>query len=121
MKLRLAMIFVKDVERMKTFYRDALGLAVREADSTPTWIELDAGGATVALHAIPSDVAAQIAIDDPPKARSDTPIKLVFECDDVEAARARIVEHGGTMFEVNAWGACDGLDPEGNVLQITKR
>ena len=40
---------------------------------------------------------------------------------DVAAARARLIAHGAVMHEPRPWGACDGVDPEGNVFQITGR
>lgn len=112
------MIFVKDLDRMTRFYRDAIGLAPR----TPSddWVELDAGGATLALHAIPAELARGITIADPPVAREETPMKLVFEVADLDAARRHLISHGAVMFDVRPWGACDGLDPEGNVFQIVR-
>ena len=94
MKFARAIVFVKDLERMTAFYRDTLGLAVMREE--PGWVELDG----VALHAIPPAIAARITIDDPPRAREDTPIKLEFHTDEPGVAR-------------------DGVDPEGNVYRIS--
>ena len=114
MKLRAAMIFAKDLDRMTRFYRDGLGLAsAREEDG---WVELDG----VALHAVPPTIAAGIAITEPPVARESTPIKLVFEVAELATARTHLASHGAVMFEPRPWGTCDGLDPEGNVLQIVQ-
>jgi catechol 2,3-dioxygenase-like lactoylglutathione lyase family enzyme len=121
MRLQCSIIFAKDIERMTAFYRDGLGLRVLPERAQAGWVELDAGGATIALHAIPDHIAKDIVIASPPEAREDTPIKLVFETADVEAARAHLVAHGAVMGEPRSWGACDGLDPEGNVFQIAKR
>jgi predicted enzyme related to lactoylglutathione lyase len=112
MKLARAILFVEDLERMTAFYRDGLGLAVRREE--PGWVELDG----VALHAIPDALAAGITIDDPPSPRADTPIKLVFAAPELAAARAQLAAAGAQMGEVREWGACDGVDPEGNVFQI---
>jgi hypothetical protein len=57
-------------------------------------------------------------------AREGTPIKLAFHADDPEAERARLVARGVTMRDVHRFGDvvfCDGIDPEGNVFQITSR
>ena len=120
MKLRHAMLFVSDLPRMLAFYRDGLGLRARPDRAAPGWEELDAGGASLALHQIPPHIAATVTIASPPAAREDTPIKLIFEVDDLDAARATLVAHGAIMKEPYAWGACDGIDPEGNVFQIAK-
>src|SRR6185295_15465044 len=100
--LRHAMIFAKDMTRMTAFYRDALGLTVVPDKASAEWVELDAGGARVALHLIPEKYAKDIQITTPPKARSENPIKIAV------------------MFDPHAFG-CDGLDPEGNVFQIVGR
>jgi predicted enzyme related to lactoylglutathione lyase len=118
MRLRCAMIFVKDMPSMLAFYRDAFGLAVIGDSRNPIWVELDAGGATVALHAIPAGYAADIVIASPPVAREETPLKLVFDVPDVAVAREQLSARGATMMAPSPWGSCDGLDPEGNVFQI---
>ena len=120
MQLRLPMIFAKDLERMTAFYRDGVGLRFLPDRSNEWWAEFEAGGARFALHAIPEQIAETIEITEPPKARTTSPIKLVFETPDLEASRTHLVEHGAVMFETQSWGACDGLDPEGNVFQIMK-
>lgn len=118
MQLRTAMLFVKDLPRMRRFYAEALGLTELPERQGDGWAEFAAGGVTLGLHAIPPHIAADIAIGDPPTAREDTPIKLVFACPDVAAARLHLAAHGAVMFELRPWGTCDGLDPEGNVFQI---
>ncbi len=118
MRLQRVIVFVKDLPRMTAFYVDGVGLRVVPGSAADGWVELDAGGATLALHAIPAAIAARITIGDPPAAREDTPIKLVFAVDDLDAARARLAAHGAVMSEPRSWPACDGVDPEGNVFQI---
>jgi predicted enzyme related to lactoylglutathione lyase len=118
MKLRRAIVFAQDMPRMTAFYRDALGLHFLPDSSNEEWAEFDAEGTLLALHAIPDEAATTIAFTEPQRPRSDTPIKLVFEAPDLEGARAHLVAHGAVMLEPHRWGACDGLDPEGNVFQI---
>ena len=108
---------------MLEFYQEALGLPLLSDPSDPGWAELDAGGSVLALHTIPPRIARDISITSPPRAREETPFKLVFAVDDVAALRRRLSARGGTMFEPKPGGggapcSCDGLDPEGNVFQI---
>ena len=118
MKLQLAMIFAKDMDRMTRFYRDGLDLALVPEKSSEGWAVFDAGGALLALHAIPAAIARDIEITDPPHARSETPIKLVFQTEHLEAACARLAALGGQVLPARAFGSRDMLDPEGNVVQI---
>jgi catechol 2,3-dioxygenase-like lactoylglutathione lyase family enzyme len=120
-KLHQAMIFVKRIDLMTTFYRDALGLKVLPKKSEDGFVVFDAGGTTLALHAIPGPIAKTIEISDPPVARSDNAIKLIFEVADLAEARTHLARHGAIMSEPRSWGGCDGIDPEGNVFMIVAR
>lgn len=117
-RLGTAVLFAKDLQRMAEFYQDALGLPEIPGASGPGWVELDAGGVRLALHAIPPRIARKIEITQPPRAREETPFKLLFEVDDLYAVRRRLVQFGATMFEPKNSGVCDGLDPEGNVFSL---
>lgn len=112
------MIFVKDIERMTAFYRDGIGLRVLPEKAREGWVEFAAGSSSLALHAIPREIADGIEITDPPRQRSDTPIKLVFETPELEAARAQLSAHGAVMHQPRNSRSCDGVDPEGNVFTI---
>ena len=105
MGLRQAIVFVKDLERMASFYRDGLGL--EEVSRSQGWVAF-AGG--VGLHQIPAHIDV-----DTSGAREDNAIKLVFDADieRLKAAGARLIER--------PWGGIDGVDPEGNVFGIEKR
>ncbi len=117
MKLKTALIYAKDLDRMATFYGDVLGLELIADTRTVGWVEFETGGARLALHAIPAAIAAQIEIASPPEPREETPIKLIFAVDDLDATCARLVALGVPLTR-RPWGAADGLDPEGNVFQI---
>jgi predicted enzyme related to lactoylglutathione lyase len=117
-RLSTAVVFAKDMQRMAEFYHDALGLPLVAAPMAPGWLEFDAGAVRLALHALPPRTARQIEITHPPRAREETPIKLLFEVDDLDEVRRRLVHYGATMFEPKTSGVCDGLDPEGNVFSL---
>jgi len=114
MRLAQVVLFAADVPRLRDFYRDQLGLAVLSDE--PGFLRLDAGGAVLALHALPGETDG--------RERLDSYHKLCFHADDVEAERARLIAAGIKMRDVVRFGAvtlCDGVDPEGNVFQITTR
>jgi catechol 2,3-dioxygenase-like lactoylglutathione lyase family enzyme len=111
-------LFVEDVPRMQAFYERVLHLPVITAE--PGWVRLDAGGAVLALHAI----KAGPALPEPPPERVDSNIKVCFRVDDVDGERAALVAAGVRMRDVHRYQGvafCDGIDPEGNVFQITTR
>ena len=49
MRLSYAIVFVSDMARAVTFYRDVVGLPLRF--ESPSWTEFNTEGATLALHA----------------------------------------------------------------------
>jgi hypothetical protein len=90
MKLQLATLFAKDMNRMTVFYRDGLGLTIVPEKSSEGCVVFDAGGTFFALHAIPPAIARQIHIAEPPDERSETPIKLVFQTAEMDAVCTRL-------------------------------
>ncbi len=121
MQLRITMLYVKDLERMKRFYGDMLGVKPTNRACTDVWATFETGGARFALHAIPADIAKHIEISSPPNPRDKDPVKLIFEVKDVESERARLESLGIRMLR-RPWQqpgeACDAVDPEGNIFQI---
>jgi catechol 2,3-dioxygenase-like lactoylglutathione lyase family enzyme len=117
MRLGRAMIYVKDLPRMAAFYTDTLGLQPIAETRMDNWVEFASGGATFSLHAVPSDIAAQIEISSPPKPRERSAIKLTFEVDDV-ASECRRLEALGVTILRRPWSGCEVVDPEGNIIQI---
>ncbi len=118
MRLSQVILFVHDAPRMQAFY-EQLGLAVVDGDAASGFVRLaDArGGAVLALH-------ATAAVGPPTGPRHDSALKPCFHVDDAEAARAALVARGATMREVRRFGTvaiCDGIDPEGNIFQLTTR
>lgn len=122
-KLGGVVLFVKDVERMKTFYKTALDLAVLEEEEG--WVKFGSRDGFFALHAIPPAFASEVEISDPPKVRAGSPMKPVFRVTDVAALREALCRRGVNMMNPNLSESgetvrCDGVDPEGNVFQIAR-
>ena len=121
MRLRGAMLYVKDLQGMKQFYADVLGVGPSNQDSPDVWATFDTNGVRFALHAIPAQIAKAIEITSPPAPRETDPVKLIFEVKDVESERMRLEALGITTLR-RPWQelgeACDAVDPEGNVFQI---
>lgn len=121
MQLYGAMLFVKDLEGMKRFYGQLLGVEPANQKSTNEWAAFDTSGIRFALHAIPADIAKNIEIASPPEPRESGAVKLIFAVKDVEGARERL-ESLGIRTVRRSWQqpgeACDAVDPEGNVIQL---
>ena len=117
MQLSGAVLFVRDLPRMTAFYQDVLGLAPIDEGRTQDWVEFRAGAATLGLHAMPADIAASCAPEIPPRAREGNPLRIDLSVPDVEREKRRLSALGVTLL-TRPWGACDLVDPEGNVFGL---
>jgi len=107
---------------MKGFYEQMLGAPPVNTEWMDSWALFDTGGTRFALHAIPPEIARDITISSPPKARETSPAKLIFAVDNVPAERDRLEGMGVPMLPrpwQKAAEECDGVDPEGNIFQIS--
>jgi predicted enzyme related to lactoylglutathione lyase len=118
MRIEAAMLYVKDLPNMAVFYENSLGVKPITRTRAANWMEFEAGGFAFLLHAIPPERASGIQIASPPQAREDNPLKLVFEVEDVAAEVSRLEAIGIAILR-RPWGTFDGIDPEGNIFQIT--
>lgn len=117
-----AVIFAKDVARLAAFYEQIFSLAVKYA--TPDKVILETSSLLLVIHAIPADVASSINITEPPLMRENCALKLILPVQSLAETRAKAHALGGGLApEAMEWSAgnfnaCDGFDPEGNVLQF---
>ena len=110
-KLQNAYYLTADMARAVAFYRDALGLDVAFQDGE-RWTQLKAGGVNFALSA--RDEGAPGA----------TGATIVFEVEDLAAAREAVSAHGATVVDERAMGSGTALtirDPDGNIVQLYER
>jgi predicted enzyme related to lactoylglutathione lyase len=104
------MLMVADMDRAVAFYQQVFGLA--QAFTSPEWSELQAGGATVALHGGGSG--------------GDTQTGLGFEVDDLEAACAAVTAAGGRIVRQPEARDGEGIrlaearDTEGNTFSLAQ-
>jgi catechol 2,3-dioxygenase-like lactoylglutathione lyase family enzyme len=111
-------LFAQDMQRQVEFYRDRLGLAVKEPAgldnyASAYWVEFATGPCTLVLH---GGGQRRIGADAP---------KVVFRVADLEAARAALlargVELGPSRSPAPGVHVCDGADPEGNHFSLEQR
>ena len=117
-----AVLFAKDLSRVARFYAELVGMTVTHSDKGV--IVLESPNQQLVIHGIPKQIAKSIVISSPPKRRTDTTVKLVFPVVSIAEARMKAIAHGGELnpkkkeFEARGFRACDGHDPEGNIVQF---
>ncbi len=117
-----AVLFAKDVPRVARFYEAILPMVVVHTE--PDLIVLESEAFQLVVHGIPTQIAESIEITSPPARRTDMPTKLFFPVTSIAEARAKAGALGGGLnpkkkeFQARGIRACDGHDPEGNVVQF---
>jgi catechol 2,3-dioxygenase-like lactoylglutathione lyase family enzyme len=105
---------VDDMDKAVAFYRDKLGLPVKYQSAD--WVELDAGNVTIALRRYGSGPEGR------PELGVGEGATIVFEVDDIEAAKAELDGQGvkfvGDLFEYGSVKLAAFEDLNGNVIQI---
>jgi lactoylglutathione lyase len=116
-RLNYAIVFVSDMKRSVSFYRDVLGLPLRF--ESPGWTEFATEGATLALH----------LENEEPNARANTlPTTAAGQCrpglrvPDLDAFHRRMVEHKVPCVQEPAmtFGAplAQYVDPDGLAISV---
>jgi predicted enzyme related to lactoylglutathione lyase len=120
-----AVLYTKSVERVSSFYAECCGLWVTHSEDDH--VVLESPTFQLVILAIPGSIAASISIATPPVRREQTPIKLVFHVESIDAIRD-VVSHlcGELNPPEREWyfqggKVCDGHDPEGNVVQFREK
>lgn len=120
--LSCIILFVEDVDKLKTFYIDDLNLELKEEISSE-WVLLKAGQCDIGLHKTGNEYADNI--DGCLQKESNT--KIVFDIDtDIYLLREQLIIKNVSLREIKNWDGfdyliCDGEDPEGNVFQLRQR
>jgi catechol 2,3-dioxygenase-like lactoylglutathione lyase family enzyme len=115
-------LYAKDVNRIAAFYAAVLGLQPGERDDEH--VVLESRGFQLVVLRVPRDMASTIEIAVPPVRRSEAAVKLVFFVPSIPSVRESAASYGGALnaadkeWSFNGFTVCDGLDPEGNVIQF---
>jgi lactoylglutathione lyase len=117
MKVSYAIIFVSDMSRSMTFYRDVIGLPLRF--ESPQWTEFATEGATLALHlsSAPGGKRAD------PNAIPAGHCRPGLSVPDLDAFHARMVEKNVVCIEpphdVHGSRLAQYLDPDGMGISVS--
>jgi lactoylglutathione lyase len=111
-----AIVFVSDMKRSVSFYRDVLGLPLKF--ESPGWTEFASEGATLALHASPGATAAR---DDPRRVPAGR-CRPGLSVPNLDEFHARMVEQRVPCVEEpkEVFGArvAQYLDPDGLAISV---
>ena len=116
------MLFAKNVDRVARFYSVVLGLA--ESNRDDDHILLESPGFQLVVHRITNGGAAAGDITAATARRATAAFKPVFFVASIARLREVAEMHGGVMepadqqWSFNGVTVCDGVDPEGNVIQF---
>src|SRR5215203_6851679 len=117
-----AVLFAQNLDRVATFYSVMLGLA--ESNRDDDHIVLESPGFQLVVHRITTGKSTAGGITVPPARRAAAAFKPVFFVPSISRLRGVAQTHGGVMeaadheWSFNGVRVCDGLDPEGNVIQF---
>ncbi|HJW15981.1 MAG TPA: hypothetical protein VJ499_02625 [Flavisolibacter sp.] len=122
LKLHTIIIFVQNVDKLKTFYVDTLQLVIVE-EIKSEWLLLQAGPCKIGLHKI----GEQYLDKNKGAFKFDNNTKIVFELDeDIYKIRESLLNQKVLIKEVKTFENfnflfCDGEDPEGNIFRLQQR
>ena len=112
-------VFVADVRRVSTFYRAVASMDVLIEEEGYTIMEVE--GLQLVVHALRGEPQVSLAAI---RVREDSYVKLCLPVASIAAARSLAAANGGAIksseheWEARGFRACDGYDPEGNVIQV---
>jgi hypothetical protein len=118
----MTVLYAKNLGSLQQFYRGLLALRVEHVANDH--LLLGSARQQLLIVQIPAPIATAIEIADPPKRRTETPFKPVFDVASIAATRELARSLGGELNpSQDEWRfqgilVCDGRDPEGNVLQF---
>jgi predicted enzyme related to lactoylglutathione lyase len=116
-----AVLFAEDLERVASFYMAVLGL--EPANRADDHILLESPGYQLVVHRKVGHNAITGALQVPAR-RASAAFKPVFFVPSISSLRTIAAAHGGVVEPVeHEWSfggvtVCDGVDPEGNVIQF---
>ena len=116
MRLNYAIVFVSDMKRSVSFYRDVLGLPLKF--ESPHWTEFATDGATLALHASERANPEKADPQEPPAGRCRPGLCV----DDLDGFHKRMAEQGVRCVQEpkNVFGTwiAQYVDPDGLVISV---
>jgi hypothetical protein len=121
-----AVIYASHLHRLAAFYRATLGVDECAGDESHAVFESHQFQLVLLRGDAASDPDISLS-EHPMERRSAVAIKPVFVVPSIASAREAAARTGGVInadrheWRFGAYRVCDGLDPEGNVIQLRER
>lgn len=115
-------VFAADVRRVSTFYRELASMKLVQADEKHTVMEIESF--QLVVHGLSGEPEVNADEKGHIDVRKDSYVKLCLPVASIAAARLLAAANGGAIrspeheWEARGFRACDGHDPEGNVIQV---
>jgi len=116
------LVFVADVRQVSTFYGELASMSVLlEADDHAV---MEVEGLQLVIHGLRAETQVRQSATGQVPVRQDSYVKLCLPVSSIAAARSLAAANGGAVkpsqheWEARGFRACDGHDPEGNVIQV---
>lgn len=115
-------LFVVDVPRVSAFYRELASMTLLHQDDSH--VGLATHGLELVVHQLRGKPPVTTDTLGRPALREDSYWKLALPVASIAAARTTAAMLGGGLkspeqeWEARGFRACDGYDPEGNVIQV---
>ena len=119
-----AVLFVKDLKRVATFYTQALGMSCTLSDEHH--FILNCRGFNLIVHQIPKHIADGVVLQQPPHRRVEGALRLNFPVQSIAETRRLARSLGGKLdYTPPEWAEPSanvflGYDPEGNVFKVSE-
>ena len=120
--LKAAVLYAKDLEKLKAFYLAIGGNLTDSIDGE--FAAISNGETELVILQAPQDIASQIVIEDPPAVRSATPLKPIVGTTSIADVLENLPGIGGRpvpgmkQWKFRQYIVQDIVDAEGNVLQL---
>jgi|SRR5947209_2783078 len=123
-RINVVVLFVSDLDRSKTFYRDTLGFEVTFEDEAGVYFELEGAALMLLTHDGARDLLTTEAVASPRPA--GTTSQLVAFVEDVDQVHRELVDQGVEFVREpvdREWGmrTAHFKDPEGNIWELAQQ
>ena len=115
-------LFVANVDRVASFYKAVASMQLVSGDGDHSVLEID--GFQLVVHQLNGEPEPGHDTQGRVQIREDSYSKICLPVQSINSARSQAASFGGSIkpvqyeWQARGFRACDGHDPEGNVIQV---